>query len=392
MNRSTSYQGTLEPLNSRTLEFFSTISSLYIHIPFCVRKCSYCDFYSVRYDESLACAYSKAVCKELRLKRELSGILKTIYFGGGTPSLLPDECFSRIFSCLRDSYSIADDAEITIEANPGTLNQAKTDHLLSLGVNRISLGVQSFDDNELSFLGRIHTADDALSSLEQIRKSGLSNYSIDLMYGIEGQSMDSWRNTIAVATACKPKHISTYELTPESGTPIFKRVSKPEEGIILDMYDYAIDGLAPHGYEHYEISNFAEAGYRCAHNLNYWNRGGYVGAGAGAHSFMNGMRSYTIPNIDRYLRRLDCGLLPEAESTQISGEEGLKEFLLLGLRKTEGIKITDAHALGLDLLHAGRVMIEEGYLEIRNNFLRCTRKGIVISNALIVKLFQYLGL
>ena len=195
-------------------------SSLYIHIPFCVKKCSYCDFFSVPYDASSAHAYTDALCKELYLKSKSADRLKTVYIGGGTPSLLPDKCFSQIFSCLGDNFQISHDAEISVEANPGTLNQSKVNLLLSLGVNRMSLGVQSFNDDELKVLGRIHTADDALRSLGLIRNSGLQNYSLDLIYGIPGQSMDSWRESISKAVDCSPMHISTYELTLEKGTPL----------------------------------------------------------------------------------------------------------------------------------------------------------------------------
>jgi len=369
-----------------------SVSCLYIHIPFCVKKCVYCDFFSVPYDESLARAYTGALCKELYLKSSRADGLKTVYLGGGTPSLLREECFTRIVSCLRDNYQILNDAEISVEVNPGTLNQEKADLIRSLNINRVSLGVQSFNDDELKVLGRIHSADDAVCSVELIRESGLHNFSMDLMYGIPGQSMDSWRETIAMAVECMPKHISTYELTFEEGTPICDMMKKPDEELILDMYNHAIDCLANHAYEQYEISNFAQSGFHCVHNLNYWDRGGYIGAGAGAHSFINGIRSHNVNDIYAYIERLNSDLIPEIESMSVSPEESLKESLFLSLRKRDGMNIIEAKKLGFDIIAAGKELITEGYLEIKDGCLRITRNGISLTNALIIRLFTNLRL
>jgi oxygen-independent coproporphyrinogen III oxidase len=382
----------LEPWNPGILEPFLEVSSLYIHIPFCVKKCGYCDFFSVPYDASSAHVYTDALCKELYLKSKSANRLKSIYIGGGTPSLLPDACFRQIFSCLGDNFQISPDAEITVEANPGTLNQSKTNLLVSLGVNRMSLGVQSFNNEELKVLGRIHTADDALRSLGFMKNSDLQNYSIDLMYGILGQSINSWCESIAKAVDCSPKHISTYELTLEEGTPLYNVMKMPEEDLILEMYNHTIDYLASHVYEQYEISNFAQPGFQCFHNLNYWGRGGYIGAGAGAHSFINEIRSNNVKDIRDYVERLNSGFIPETELSNISPAEALKEFLFLGLRKTNGISINKTKRLGMDIISASEDMLEAGYLEVKNDSLRLTRKGIVLSNSVIVRIFQKLGL
>jgi len=429
--KSQNHNQPLEPWNPGILDPFLEVSSLYIHIPFCVKKCSYCDFFSVPYDASSAHAYTDALCKELYLKSKSAHRLKTVYIGGGTPSLLPDKCFSRIFSCLGDNFQISHDAEISVEANPGTLNESKVNLLLSLGVNRMSLGVQSFNDDELNVLGRIHTADDALRSLGLIRNAGLQNYSLDLIYGIPGQSMDSWRESILKAVDCSPMHISTYELTLEKGTPLYNiirnppfppfskggadrdsqeidikspsllkrgkgrllnKLTMPEEDLILEMYNNTIDYLARNGYKHYEISNFALHGFQCFHNLNYWDRGGYIGAGAGAHSFVNGIRSHNVKDIHDYSERLNNGLIPETEFLEISTAEALKEFLFLGLRKTNGISICKTKLFGVDIISACKEMLEAGYCEVKHDSLRLTRKGIVLSNSVIVRLFENLGL
>jgi oxygen-independent coproporphyrinogen III oxidase len=370
---------------------------LYIHIPFCVKKCVYCDFFSVSYDESTVKAYVDALCKELSLKKHPGDSLKTVYVGGGTPTLLPAVCCNILFGYLRDNFPIAPDAEITVEANPGTVDEAIIETLLSLGVDRLSIGVQSFNDKELATLGRIHSSDEALESIVSIKKAGLKNFSIDLMYGIPGQTTASWRESLTRVVELSPTHISAYELTPEESTPLASlitsgTISMLNEELILDMYDHAIDYLADHGYEHYEISNFALPGYQCIHNLNYWNRGEYIGIGAGAHSFVRGVRSKNIADINKYIAHMGKGVLPESESSAVSPEEALKEMIFLGLRKTEGLNIRRAGEAGLSLLDASGELVAEGYLKVTGEYLSLTRKGLVVSNTVIAKLFEKLGL
>jgi oxygen-independent coproporphyrinogen-3 oxidase len=377
--------------------------SIYIHIPFCIKKCIYCDFFSVPYDESTVYAYVHALCKDLFLKKHLVGKLKSVYIGGGTPSLLPDECFRQIFLCLKENYELSPGTELTVEANPGTLSESKIYLLLFLGVNRMSMGIQSFNDEELEVLGRIHTSEEALRSIALIRKTGLRNFSIDLIYGIPSQSLSSWYNSLSKAVECSPAHISTYELTPEKGTILFDLISNPilhrvnnfkmpSEDSILDMYSYTIDSMANNGYEHYEISNFAKLGFQCIHNLNYWNRGEYIGAGAGAHSFVNGLRSSNVEDIHTYINQLSSGVIPEEDKISLTLQDSLREWIFLGLRKKEGIGIKRAQNEGLDILLAGREMIDSGHIEVRDDAFRLTRKGIVISNTIIAKLFQNLDL
>jgi oxygen-independent coproporphyrinogen-3 oxidase len=380
----------------------------------------------VPYNESLAKTYTDALCSELSLKKGFANTLKTIYIGGGTPSLLTDECFTQLFRHLMDNFHLSSSPEITVEANPGTINQSKIDTLLSLGVNRLSIGIQSFEDEELKTLGRIHTADDALRSIELIKDARMSNFSIDLMYGIPGQTMDSWRKSISEAVGLSPAHISTYELTLEENTPLYEliqsdeinppsptlnspfakggyrgvintetegfsgKIKMPDEELILEMYNHVIDYLTFCGYEHYEVSNFALPGYRCMHNLNYWDRGEYIGAGAGAHSFVSGVRSKNTEDLNNYIDDLNKGIIPEIESTKLTSEEIFKEFIFLGLRKTDGISILTLKELGLNVLETCKELVDNGYLEIENSNLRLTRKGLVISNTIIVKLFERL--
>lgn len=370
---------------------------LYIHIPFCIKKCLYCDFFSVPYDESLVKAYVKSLCGELLLKRDLAGTLKTVYIGGGTPSLLPDECITQLLNCLRSGFDLSPLAEITAEANPGTLHERGINAMLSLGVNRLSIGIQSFNNAELKTIGRIHTAEDALRSIDLAKKAGVRNCSIDLIYGIPGQTMESWRDTVSLAIDQAPSHISAYELTPEEHAPLFALIKSGEiemsdEELILEMYDHAIDYLDAHGYEHYEISNFARRGSRCIHNLNYWDRGEYIGLGAGAHSFVGGSRSENVRDIHDYILRVDQGVVPETQSMRITAPEALKEFLFLGLRKTEGISIEQAEKKGVNIRAECEEMIDDDYLEISDDRLRLTRKGIVVSNAVIARIFEKTGI
>lgn len=357
------------------------------------------------YDESSAKSYVNALCRELILKKDFAYTLKTVFIGGGTPSLLPDECLKQLFICMKDNFGFSSDIEITIEANPGTINESKINTLLSLGVKRLSIGIQSFNDNELKTLGRIHSSEDALSSIEMIKDAGINNISVDLMYGIPGQTMESWKDSLLKATGVSPTHISTYELTPEEKTPLSRFIESGEvimlgEDLILEMYNHAIDYLGGCGYKQYEISNFAMPGFECMHNLNYWDRGEYIGTGAGAHSFINEIRSMNTKNIKSYIETPTEGKSVEMESIRVFPPEALKEFIFLGLRKIEGIninKLISTLARGdiggcSSLLDASKELTTEGYLEFDRGYLRLTRKGLVVSNTVIVKLFEKFGL
>lgn len=370
---------------------------LYIHIPFCARKCVYCDFLSIPYDESVAEQYTRALCRELELKRDLAGTLKTVFFGGGTPTTLSENCFHDIFERIRKNFTIDPSAEITVEANPGTLTERKVTSLVGQGVNRLSLGVQSFQNEELKTLGRIHDADEAIRSAEMICAAGIENFSLDLIYGIPGQNMQTWQHTLQQAVALSPKHISAYELTPEPGTQLKRsldagELTMPGEELILGMADLAIDHLAASGYEQYEISNYARPGYRCGHNMNYWGRGDYLAAGAGAHGFIRGFRTSNTRDIRDYIGKLQLNIIPEVGKTEISCEDALKEFIFLGLRKTEGIRLSDAADLELRLPEAGTAMIRDGFAEVTETHFRLTGKGRYIANTLIVQLLENLDL
>ena len=374
------------------------VNNLYIHIPFCMRKCIYCDFFSVPYDEDLALRYIKAMTREIDLRRGTVGELKTIYIGGGTPTAMPASLLLSLIQKIKSSFTTFLGAEITIEANPGTVDRGSIRTLADAGVNRFSLGVQSFDDNTLKLLGRVHTFEDVLKSVSAVKASPIENFSMDLIYGIPGQTVDEWKKTVNTAIEITPQHISAYELTPERGTPLFEKMmkgemEKPDEETIIEMYYHALDRLAEVGYRHYEISNFAQPGFECRHNLNYWNRGQYVGIGASAHSFIGDRRVKNTKDLNTYLDDLAEGRLPIEESTEISCEDAIKEFIFLGLRKTEGLDVRMfREELGIDILKASEELVEEGLLVFDDDHVRATMKGIVISNTVIAKLFEKIHL
>ncbi|NTU43857.1 MAG: radical SAM family heme chaperone HemW, partial [Nitrospirales bacterium] len=258
------------------------IRSLYIHIPFCIRKCSYCDFYSIPFDSSLADEYTRAICREMELRGGLAADLRTVYLGGGTPTMLSVKNLGDIMACIEKTFALAPGAEVSIESNPRTITREKARALREAGIKRISIGVQSFRDRELLILGRSHNTEDALRAVEIAREAGFSDISLDLMYGIPGQGLSDWEESLSAVLALRPEHISTYELTPEGGTPIAARLQRgdlilPPEETVEEMYFRTIDALEGQGYRHYEISNFSLPGHECRHNLNYWERGEYLG-------------------------------------------------------------------------------------------------------------------
>jgi len=374
------------------------LNSLYIHIPFCIKKCIYCDFLSVPYDEALAMGYINAVLKELELRRDSAGVLKTVYIGGGTPTTIPTLALIRLLKTIRDVFGVTPDAELTIEANPGTVAREMISALSESGINRLSIGVQSFSDKELKLLGRIHDFSEALKSIATARHAGITNLSIDLIYGIPGQTLHSWTQTVSTAMEISPEHISAYELTPEKDTPLHEHIStgkleKPDEETIIGMYSHAMDRFTEAGYSHYEISNFAKPGFQCRHNLNYWNRGQYLALGAGAHSFIGNRRIRNTGDIRKYMALVSQGDLPEEEAIEVSLGDAVKESIFLGLRKTEGLDIREFREhLDIDLMKISGRLICEGLLISDGTHLSLARKGIVISNTVITELFTLLGL
>lgn len=373
------------------------VKSLYIHIPFCIRKCLYCDFFSIPFDQSITEEYIHALLIEIDIRSKDLYELKTIYIGGGTPTVVTVQEFEKLFKGLK-GIPWSKDIEITIEANPSTISREKIRSLMDQGVNRFSLGIQSFIDSDLEVLGRIHTSLEGMRAIEVMKKEGIKNLSVDLIYGIPGQSMKEWQFNLSKTIEYHPEHLSTYELTTERETPIYDLIAKgglkkPDDDTILNMYYRAIEDLTSAGYVHYEISNFAIRGFQCRHNLNYWDRGEYIGVGAGAHSFEDNKRKVNIRDVRRYIDALKGGSLLFEEVIEVTPEEALKEQIFLGLRKTDGIsRNLLKERFQIDVIPDLFDFEREGLLKISDDHIRLTKKGIIVSNSLIVKLFEILGL
>jgi oxygen-independent coproporphyrinogen-3 oxidase len=377
------------------------MSSLYVHIPFCIRRCIYCDFVSGIYDPKKADRYIAALKKEI-LAIPRNAIFSTLFIGGGTPTAFSGDNLKDLISHIFNQFSFADAYEATIEANPGTLNKGKLRAIREAGMNRISIGVQSFNDDELIFLERLHSSSEAEESVHLAREAGFENIGIDLIYGIPGQGIEVWKQTLGRAVRLKPKHISTYELTVEKGTVLHDRrqngtLKSLDDELIAEMYNLTIDYLTFEGYSHYEISNFARPGYECRHNMNYWDRGEYYGSGLGAHSFINGKRSYNTGDLEEYLKAISEDKSPLKETEHITEDKAVSEAVFLGLRKTEGINaesffkrygsniLSHYHAELAELRKDGLIEIVHSECSYETN-LRLTRHGLLLSNEIFVKL------
>ncbi len=320
---------------------------IYVHIPFCVRKCAYCDFLSVPAEEAVRSRYVEVLKDELRQKAAAGEehVVTSVFIGGGTPSILEGVQLAGIVKELRRWFSVEEYAEITVECNPGTLNREKLACYRDSGVNRLSLGLQSADDRELKLLGRIHTFKEFLESFSLARSMGFANVNVDLMSALPGQSRESWQRTLNQVLALKPEHISAYSLMIEEGTPFYERFRPggPEAGLLPDedierqMYYDTRDILAAEGYQRYEISNYAKPGFACRHNLGYWERKEYLGLGLGASSLRGHVRCRNQENLEAYL----AGDWRCQEVTELARKDELEETMFLGLRKTEGVYLTE---------------------------------------------------
>lgn len=383
--------------------------SLYVHIPFCRSKCSYCDFNSYAGLESLIEPYVGALLAEMALWREATQHMSvtTVFLGGGTPSLLPLAEVERIMAALRQRFRLADGAEVSFEANPGTVDRPYLQRLRSLGVNRLSLGVQSFHDDELATLGRIHTAAEAREAFDTARQAGFDNVNLDLIYGLPHQTMAAWQDTVREAVALRPDHLSLYALTVEEGTPLADDVARgrlppPDADLAADMYLWAEDALAATGYQHYEISNWALPGRPCRHNLAYWLNEPYLGLGAGAHSCFGGFRFANVKDPHRYVPLVEesaqsdgrpaeglppflAGLRHIASAEQMTAARTMAETVVLGLRLVEGLRLKEfRRRFGRELMSVYSAQVQElealGLLEQANGCLRLTANARLLGN------------
>jgi oxygen-independent coproporphyrinogen-3 oxidase len=364
------------------------MSGIYLHIPFCDTKCIYCDFYSITnhlQKEKFLSALKKEIMSQ-------AGGLKnrtfdTIFFGGGTPSLLSYGDFSSIFETLYSNYNISPNSEITIEANPGTLNPKKLRELKSLPVNRLSFGVQSFTESELKFLTRIHSAEEAVSSVKTAQDLGFANINVDLIFSLPGQSFDNWKYNLQTAVGLDTQHISAYSLIFEEGTPLFNmmksgRVNQADIELESEMFEFTTDYLSSSGFKQYEISNFAKDGFECRHNLKYWTCEEYIAFGPSASSYIDNKRLTNVRSLTKYIEMIDSGASAADFTETIDIKTSVYEHIFLGLR-SKGIGLAEfksKYKFDFREKYSAPVteLIKNGFAEINNDTFRLTAKGYAL--------------
>lgn len=367
-------------------------AGLYVHVPFCRSKCAYCDFYSMT-DTSQVQGYLDALPREMELYRDFAPRFDTVYIGGGTPSCLLPRQLAEILCRIRENFAIAPDSEITVEVNPGDVDEDRMREIRDSGVNRVSIGLQSFDDGLLTFLGRRHSGLEGYQALESARRAGFVNLSIDLIYGVPGQSFELWQNTLETALGFAPEHLSCYELTLEEGTPLHRRITDgniglPGEEEAYRFFSMTSGFLEGRGYTHYEVSNFAQhRSLVSRHNHKYWDHSPFLGLGPSAHSFKGSRRWWNHRSVKRYVRDVGHGIAPLGGEEELSLEELRLEALYFGFRTTQGIRGADfTERYGIDLLRekgpALRCLQEEGLVTLEGDFLAPTRMGLALADRL----------
>jgi oxygen-independent coproporphyrinogen-3 oxidase len=363
---------------------------LYIHIPFCKSKCLYCDFNSYSGRSDLMADYADALAREI--SESASGGIRTIFIGGGTPTYLPLEGWQVIGEALR-GLEITEGAEFSVEANPGTFDLPKLIFLRSLGANRLSIGLQAVQDSHLRGIGRIHSFREFLDGFWKAREAGFRNINVDLMFGLPGQTLEDWKESLETIADLEPEHISCYSLIIEEGTEFWRRheegsLELPDEEVEREMYRHAVSFLAEKGYLQYEISNFAKPGRECRHNLIYWDLDEYYGCGAGAHSFVGGVRRSNPEGIEDYISFMKGEGAAGWETHRNSPEDSIEEFMFMGLRKIGGVELADfRERFGRDMLEVYGGVISKfesrGLLRLEEGRLSLTSKGIELSNSVM---------
>jgi oxygen-independent coproporphyrinogen-3 oxidase len=368
-----------------------TAAGLYVHIPFCSSRCSYCDFATGLYQGELAERYVAALTEEIRRSQQRGANVDTVYFGGGTPSLLAPAQLDRILATLSEKFEIDPASEITLEINPGSVTHEKLEAFRSLGINRASFGAQTFDDRELAKLGRSHTAADTLKTFADLRTSGFSNISFDLIAGLPGQTLATWQRNIEIALELQPEHLSFYLLEVHAGTPLADHIRRgiqpvPDDDLAGVMYEWMVERASDAGYEHYEISNLCRPNFHSRHNVKYWTGAPYYGFGCSAHSYDGRMRRWSNHrDVLRYVELVESGASPVVDEQQLSEIDVRSEAVFLGMRLMQGIDVRryresfgvdlrDEHAADLDRFY------KAGLIEFAGDQIRLTRTGALLSN------------
>ena len=373
------------------------MAGIYIHIPFCRSRCTYCGFYSTT-GLDLRQRYVDAVCRELSIRGTEAS---TIYLGGGTPSQLTIQQLRQIFDALYIYNKVEKDTEVTIEVNPDDITEEYAKALTTLPVNRISMGIQTFDDQRLHFLRRRHTSDQAVNAVKTLRHAGFQNISIDLMYGFPDETLEEWMSDLSQAIALNVEHISTYCLMIEEDTPLYRQfqqghIVEPDEELERQMYEVLIDQLQTAGYEHYEISNFARTGYRSRHNSSYWTGIPYIGIGAAAHSYDLMSRSWNVADIHQYIEGMERGERVYEEEV-LDDDTRYNDTITVALRTKEGINLSQLTKEYHDyLIKNARRYIDDGLLELKDvgdssshtPHLRLTRRGLFVSDMVMSDLMM----
>jgi len=363
-----------------------SIKSIYIHIPFCKDKCYYCNFISFNNKNNYILDYKESLIKEIKNTLKYSNNkIETIYIGGGTPSVIDYDFYFDILNVIKSCTEISKNCEITFELNPSTVTYEYLKDLRSLGINRLSIGIQSFNDNLLKKLNRKHTSSDAFDTVNIAKKAGFDNISIDLMYGLPAQDMSVWIDTLNKAIKTDVRHISAYGLKIEENTFFGKNTPEvPDEDLCADMYIKAIEILEKNGFYHYEISNFCKKGFESKHNLTYWKNQEYYGFGLAAHGYLKGERYSNIENLEEYI----TNPLKRADIHKVSFEEDTEEAIFLGLRLRTGISLNKFKSkYGFDIEDRYKNIlkkhIESDFISIENGYLRLTIKGVLLSNNIL---------
>ncbi len=374
---------------------------IYVHVPYCVRKCPYCDFYS-SVDLASVPVFIESLAREMEMVGGTDQVFDTLYIGGGTPSILEPDGIARIIETAHWHFTIRTDLEITLEVNPGAISRKNLAEYRQAGVNRLNIGVQSFHHENLKFLGRIHSVEEAAECIASARHTGFDNIGLDLIYGLPGQDKNNWLSDLRRALETETEHLSCYMLTCESGTPLSRevkssRIQWPEDATVRDLFDTTIDFLTTHGFLQYEISNFArktddglEPRYS-RHNQKYWSFAPYIGLGPSAHSFITPQRYWNHRSIETYVRHIKAGRLPIAEKEEITREQMIMEAIFLGLRTTRGIDLIGFEKmfeLNFIKTYEGKIvdLEKDGLLKLTNTDCALTPKGMAYLDSIVAEL------
>jgi len=380
-------------------EIADKFGGIYVHVPFCVKKCPYCDFYSIT-DLSAVSPFLKALRREIETVSITDQVFDTLYIGGGTPSVLEAESIRQIIDAANTHFTVCADIEVTLEVNPGTISRESLRDFRRAGVNRLNIGIQSFQSNNLRFLGRIHSAAEAALTIEWARQAGFDNIGLDLIYGLTAQDKENWLGDLTRAIETETEHLSCYMLTIESDTPLGRdvaaaRIQLPSDGTVRELFDTTIDFLTTHGFVQYEISNFARqtgAGSELRfsrHNQKYWSFAPYIGLGPSAHSFIDPERYWNHRRLEDYMRQIEAGQSPIAEREKLTREQMIMEAIYLGLRTTRGIEL-DAFGkrFGINFLNSFEAKIadfeKDDLLKLTQTHCALTRKGMAFLDSIAV--------